>query len=87
MPKNKAQEVGRPQPGRPSIRMTFHLPSDLAEEARDTVVALSGPPTRMTMKGLAKTALRRELDRIRNALNDGKRFPPRDHDMPGGRVG
>ena len=31
-------------PKRTKVRATFNLPYDLIEEARDTVVALAGPP-------------------------------------------
>ena len=52
-------------PKRTKVRATFNLPYDLIEEARDTVVALAGPPRRLTLAKLVETALRAELDRLR----------------------
>jgi len=51
--------------GGSKARATFHLPAELLDEMRNTVVALSGPPRRLTMSKLATNALRRELDRLR----------------------
>jgi hypothetical protein len=67
------------------IRATFHISADLLDECRDTVVALSGPPERLTMAQLAEDAFRRELDRLRKKHNDSERFPPRSGDLRGGR--
>jgi hypothetical protein len=67
------------------VRATFHLPAALLEEARDTVVALSGPPTRLTLAELAETALRREIERLKQTYNGGEDFPPRDAELRGGR--
>ena len=70
------------------IRATFHIPEDLLNEARNTVVALSGPPHRMTLAKLAEDALRHELDRLRDERQGSQRgseFPQREHDLRGGR--
>jgi hypothetical protein len=69
----------------PKIRATFHIPEELFEEARDAVVHLSGPPTRLTLADLCETALRRELERLRKTHGVGERFPKRDGDLKGGR--
>ncbi len=61
----------------PKIRATFHLPADLFEQARDAVVFLSGPPVRLTLAGLAATALARELARLKRRYNGGDDFPVR----------
>ena len=74
-----------PPPRPEKVRATFHLPADLIEEARDTVVALSGPPHRLTLAAVAEEAFRRELERLRKAHNDGKRFPMRAGELKGGR--
>lgn len=58
-------------------RATFHLPNDLLEEARDVVVALSGPPLRLTLAAFAENALRSEIARMKRKYNDGKPFPRR----------
>jgi hypothetical protein len=67
------------------VRATFHIPTDLFEEARDAVVALSGPPARLTLAELAETALRREIERLKKAHNEGNPFPRREADLRGGR--
>ena len=36
------------------MRATFHLPHALVEEARNATVALSGPPTRLTLARLVE---------------------------------
>ena len=72
----------------PKIRATFHIPEDLLNEARNAVVALSGPPHRMTLAKLAENALRNELDRLREERRGSQRgseFPQREHDLRGGR--
>ena len=69
----------------PKARATYHLPPDLLEETRDAVVALMGPPVRLTLASLAETALRRELERLKKAHNGGKPFPRRERDLEGGR--
>jgi hypothetical protein len=77
---------GAPRPERsPKVRATFHITEALLEEIRDAVVALSGPPTRLTLAAFAETALRRELDRLRDDRNGGAAFPPRDGELRGGR--
>jgi len=47
-------------------------------EIRDTVIALSGPPERLTMARFAEEAFRRELERLQTAYNSGKSFDPTD---------
>ncbi|HYM50700.1 MAG TPA: hypothetical protein VET65_09025 [Candidatus Limnocylindrales bacterium] len=69
-------------------RATFHLPGDLLNELRNTVVALSGPPERLTMSRLAELALRHELDRLkatRKGAGRGKAFPQRRGEVTRGR--
>lgn len=56
------------------MRATFHLPASLLDQARDAVVALSGPPARLTLAELAETALRREIERLKQAYNGGADF-------------
>ncbi len=66
-------------------RATFHLPHALVEEARNAIVALSGPPTRLTLARLVEDAVRRELARLRLSHNGGAPFPQRHADLIGGR--
>lgn len=66
-------------------RATFHLPYNLLEECRDTVVALAGPPLRMTMAKLVCTSLKPRLKQLRDEFNNGERFPRRAGNLVGGR--
>lgn len=70
------------------VRATFHLPADLLDEARNAVVALSGPPHRLTLAKLAENALRAEIDRLKQlqtGRHTGQPFPQRDGDVRSGR--
>jgi hypothetical protein len=74
------------RPGK--VRATFHLPEALLNEARNTVVALSGPPYRLTLAKLAENALRREIESLKSARDGrqrGKDFPQRDDEVRTGR--
>lgn len=85
---SKATEPGPEQekPGRvPKVRATFHIPKALLEEARDAVVALLGPPERLTLATFAETAIRRELGRLKKKHNAGEDFPTRSAELRGGR--
>jgi len=73
---------------RAKARATFNLPYELIEEARDTVVALSGPPYRLTLAKLVETALRAELDRLRGERGGRlkhRQFPARAEEVRAGR--
>ncbi len=67
------------------VRATFHLPEALLDELRATVVALSGPPDRLTLARVAEDALRRELQRLTRTKNQGKPFPRFVGKLVGGR--
>lgn len=84
-PAGTTPKTGAKPASPPKVRATFHLSKDLLEEARDTVVALSGPPVRLTLAELAETALRREVARLKKKHNGGEAFPPRGGDLRGGR--
>ena len=78
------QHVGRTR----KVRATFNLPLDLVEEARDTVVALAGPPHRLTLAKLVEQALRAELDRLRGertGRRKNQQFPARTDEVRSGR--
>ena len=69
-------------------RATFHLPSELLNEMRNTVVALSGPPAQLTMSKVAEIAIRRELKRLRDqrpGSDQGKPFTERSGRVRRGR--
>lgn len=69
-------------------RATFHVSKALMDEIRDTVVALSGPPDRMTMASFAEGAFSRELERLRalrRGRDRGEPFPRRGAPVRTGR--
>lgn len=67
------------------MRTTIHLPQALVNEAKNAVVALAGPPLRLTLAGLMRDALARELERLKKAHHAGKPWPPRSSELVGGR--
>ncbi len=69
------------------VRCTFNLPRELMEEARDTVVALAGPPHRLTLAKLAENALRSELERLRGERTGSGRDKPFPERAEGVRTG
>jgi hypothetical protein len=76
--------AGEPS-SRRKVRATFHLPLTLVDAARDATVALSGPPTRLTLARLVENGIRRELQDLRDRHNGGEEFPRRADDLMGGR--
>jgi hypothetical protein len=68
-----------------SVRATFHLPAKLVEDAKNAVVALSGPPMRLTLAALVRSAVARELARLQKTHNKGKPWPQRSAPLIGGR--
>jgi len=82
-PRRRKAEPKPPTPKRQTV--TFHLPVDLIERARDTVYALSGPPEQLTLAGVVSQALERELERIEKKHNKGKPFPSRKGPLRTGR--
>jgi len=75
----------RPTARKRKTRISFHLTETLAERVRDTVVALSGPPHRLTMASLAEEALQAAVKKLERDANSGKPFPKRDTNLIGGR--
>ena len=59
-------------------RVSFRLPADLVETARDAIAHLAGTADRTTMTALVERALRVELARLAITHNDGRPFPPRE---------
>ncbi len=76
-----AAPTGRPR----KIRATFHLTEETFDAVRDCVVALSGPPHRLTLSGFAEDAFRVKLEALQKTANEGKPFPKRDGELRGGR--
>lgn len=78
----KAKQSGtRPR----KARATLNLPTDLMDEVRDCVIALSGPPTRLTVSALCERALRTELKRLKRKHRAGDDFPARASELRAGR--
>jgi hypothetical protein len=71
-----APEPTPPVPAK--ARMSFRLPADLVETARDAVAHLAGSADRTTLTALTERALRVELARLAITHNHGRPFPPRD---------
>ena len=68
-------------------KVPFNLPAELAEEVRDAVFALSGPPHCLSLALFAENALRTELARLMRVENRGRQFPRRSGRIqPGRRV-
>jgi hypothetical protein len=88
----KPGDPGQPQqseePDKPQglkARLNVEVPAELVAQTRDAVIALSGPPLRLTIAGLVAEALRRELERLQAAHNAGEPFPPTDRLVRVGR--
>lgn len=60
------------------LRASFQVPEELLADVRDAVIALSGPPERLTMARFAEEAFRRELERLQSIHNRGKPFDATD---------
>jgi len=71
--------------GPKKMRATFHIPTDLFDQVRNAVYALSGPPNRLTLATFAERALRAELERVKGKENKGRAFPRRGEELKGGR--
>jgi hypothetical protein len=67
-----------PVPVPVKARVSFRLPADLVETARDAVAHLAGSADRTTLTALTERALRVELARLAITHNHGQPFPPRD---------
>jgi hypothetical protein len=59
-------------------RVSFRLPADLVETARDAIAHLAATADRTTLTALTERALRVELARLAITHNGGRPFPPRD---------
>jgi hypothetical protein len=67
-----------PVPVPAKARVSFRLPADLVETARDAVAHLAGTADRTTLTALTERALRVELARLAITHNHGQPFAPRD---------
>jgi hypothetical protein len=67
-----------PPPAPAKVRLSFRLPADLVETARDAVAHLAGTSDRTNLTALTERALRVELARLAITHNHGQPFPPRE---------
>ena len=66
------------------MKFNARIPSAVAEEMRDCVVALYST-NGLTIDSLAANALRREVEQLKKQHNGGEDFPKRNHDPKPGR--
>lgn len=57
-------EANKPRDSFRRARMNVEIPEALAAEVRDAVIALSGPPVRLSLARFAEEAFRREIARL-----------------------
>lgn len=69
----------------PKVRATLYVSPNLLDEARNATVHLAGFPARLTLTKLVESAIRQELERLKQQYNGGRDFPPRDEELRGGR--
>jgi hypothetical protein len=67
-----------PVPAPAKVRVSFRLPADLVETARDAVAHLAGTADRTNLTALTERALRVELARLAITHNHDHPFPPRE---------
>jgi hypothetical protein len=77
-PPPPAPPVPPPPPVPAKVRVSFRLPADLVETARDAVAHLAGTADRTNLTALTERALRVELARLAITHNHGQPFTPRD---------
>jgi hypothetical protein len=77
-PPPPAPPVPAPPPVPAKVRVSFRLPADLVETARDAVAHLAGTADRTNLTALTERALRVELARLAITHNHGQPFTPRD---------
>jgi hypothetical protein len=77
-PAPPAPPVPAAPPPPAKVRVSFRLPADLVEMARDAVTHLDGTADRINLTALTERALRVELARLAITHNHGQPFPPRD---------
>jgi len=75
-PAKRAQPTQAAKPA--SCRASFQIPQQLLADIRDAVIALSGPPERLTMARFAEAAFRHELERLQANHTAGQPFPSTD---------
>ncbi len=68
--------VSRPMSLKPkSVRLTINVSKEFAVDVRSVVSQLGGPPAYLTLSGLVRTAVAREIRRLERRYNKGRPFP------------
>src|SRR6185503_9298711 len=70
--------------GVPHTRVSFLLPDDLLERARNATLGLSGPPMFMRLGQLVRDGISSEVARLEKRHNGGQAFPKLDRQLRGG---
>ena len=68
------------------VQLSVYVPRDLADAARDAVIATASYPDGYRgLSALVTDAVAEKLARLQDQFNDGARFPQRAADLPRGR--
>jgi len=78
-------EMAKPKESGRRAHMNVEIPEALAAEVRDAVIALSGPPVRLTLARVAGEAFRREVARLQAEHHKSHPFPATDRVVRVGR--
>jgi phage I-like protein len=65
--------------------LSTQVSAEVLDEVRSCVVALSGPPDRLTISSLVEQALRQEIQRLRIRKNRGEPFSAKHEGLRTGR--
>lgn len=66
-------------------QIAIRVSEQLAEEIRDCVVFLAGPPLHLTLSKLGEDALREKIEQLKAEQNNGEAFPVRQEQLKIGR--
>jgi hypothetical protein len=80
----------RPSPKGASVTaakasLSVQVGEECLEESRDAVLFLRTKGIHVTLTQFVEAALERQIERLRDEHNDGKRFPRREQDLVPGR--
>ena len=78
-------QARKPKDSGRRARMNVEIPEELAAMVRDAVIALSGPPARLTLARFAEDAFRREVALLETEHHQGRPFPATDRVVRVGR--